>query len=66
MRYRFKKIKILIMENIELEKAVLSILSVDSNLLLDSEINEDYFTTTTHKKIFKLIKAYGNNEALIL
>ena len=54
------------MENIELEKAVLSILSVDSNLLLDSEINEDYFTTTTHKKIFKLIKAYGNNEALIL
>lgn len=54
------------MENIELERAVLSIISMDNNVLLDSEINEGYFTTTTHKKIFKLMKTYWSNEALIL
>lgn len=53
------------MQNQELEKAVLSIISTDSKLILDSEINEDYFTTETHKKIFKLLKTYWENIEII-
>lgn len=48
------------MENRELEKQVLSIISMDNKILLDSEINEDYFTTPLHKKLFKLLKTYDN------
>lgn len=33
---------------------------MDSKILLDSEINEDYFTTLLHKKLFKLFKTYDN------
>ena len=48
------------MENLELEKQVLSIISMDNKILLDSEINEDYFTKPLNKKLFKLFKTYDN------
>lgn len=53
------------MENLELEKAVLSIIYTDPKLILESEVNENYFTTTTHQKIFKLLKTYWENLEII-
>ena len=53
------------MKNLELEKAVLSIIYTDPKLLLESEVNENYFTTTTHQKIFKLLKTYWENLEII-
>jgi len=52
------------MENLELEKQVLSIISMDNKILLDSEINEDYFTKPLNKKLFKLFKTYDNQSVI--
>jgi hypothetical protein len=52
------------MENLELEKQVLTIISMDNKILLDSEINEDYFTKPLNKKLFKLFKTYDNQSVI--
>lgn len=54
------------MENLELEKAVLSLINTEPELLLDSTIDESYFSNTTNIKIFKLLKStHSNNEIII-
>jgi|GEM_PF-4480311 len=52
------------MENTELEREVLSIISMDNKIILESEITEDYFTTQEHKKLFKLFRAYDNQAVI--
>lgn len=52
------------MENTELEREVLSIISMDNKIILESDITEDYFTTQEHKKLFKLFRAYDNQAVI--
>ena len=49
------------MKNLDLEKKVLSMLLMDTDLLLESELTEDDFSWVLHKKFFQLIKQYWAN-----
>ncbi len=53
------------MKNLEIEKSILSMLMTDSDLMLEDEVNENDFTTPTHKKLFAAIQNFGSNFALI-
>lgn len=53
------------MKNLEIEKSILSMLFVDSDLLVEYPVRDEDFTTPTHKKLFELIKTLGANFAII-
>lgn len=53
------------MKNLEIEKSVLSMLMMNSDLMLENEVNEADFTTPIHKKIFATIQEYGSNYPMI-